>query len=234
MYIVCPFLSIVLSVLLRFTDSDFPLVSPNSSWLSCIGLLTYLLPKTINLRLFIFWLIEGYLTNLLHWKSGFLILLKCSGFPDCAEANKTPIKVFGLEHCVLVDNTFCTPYKLSIVVHSHPRALSCKYLKLKTQCWIFWSWTMFVEIAIQVFFSSQKAIALRWNTKRAFQLERDIRSFPSVHLLLTRFHLSVSSLRVINLNLYVSVCRWKHYSWFLHFTMGAVYEITKSYFLNTT
>ena len=52
-------------------------------------------------------------------------------FPDSVEENKTPFKAFGLEHCVLLDNTSCTPYKLSNVVHSHPRALSCKYLKQK-------------------------------------------------------------------------------------------------------
>jgi hypothetical protein len=50
-------------------------------------------------------------------------------FPDAVEEKKTPVKAFGLEHCVLLDNTFCTPNKLLTVVHSHPRALSIgKYL----------------------------------------------------------------------------------------------------------
>jgi hypothetical protein len=42
-------------------------------------------------------------------------------FPDSVEEKKTPVKAFGLEHCVLLDNTFCTPNKLLTVVHSHPR-----------------------------------------------------------------------------------------------------------------
>ena len=50
--------------------------------------------------------------------------------PACDKLNRAPCMAVGLKHCAPDDNTLCTLNKLSTVVHSQPRALLSKFLKI--------------------------------------------------------------------------------------------------------
>lgn len=48
----------------------------------------------------------------------------------CDELNRAPCTAVGLKHCAPEDKALCTLIKLSTVVHSQPRALLSKFLKI--------------------------------------------------------------------------------------------------------